>query len=36
VFKVVLEAEAKKDSGSMSILLDLKARTPPDFNLFEI
>jgi dynein heavy chain len=42
IFETILSVQggsgggSKKDSGSMSILLDLKNRTPIDFNLFDI
>ncbi len=42
IFETILSVQGgssgggKKDSGVMGILMDLKARSPPDFNIFEI
>lgn len=42
IFSTILEVQGgssgggKKDSGVLTILMDLKARTPPDFNMLEI
>lgn len=42
IFSTILDVQGgsggpgKKDSGAMNILLDLKNRSPVDFNMFEI